>query len=70
MLNNYKIGDTIYIGNTGPYIMQLENNYSLTTNGEKLDVIKKPYTLKQEDGSTLIEWIFAKFRIGFSFWPV
>lgn len=34
MLNNYKIGDTVYIGNTGPYIMQLENNYSYQTSGE------------------------------------
>ena len=31
-LGNYKLGDTLYIGNTGYYIRLLENNYSSQTN--------------------------------------
>lgn len=31
-LSNYKLGDTLYIGNTGYYIRLLENNYSQQTN--------------------------------------
>ena len=32
-LQNYKLGDTLYIGNKGFYIRLLENNYSSQTNG-------------------------------------
>lgn len=32
-LENYKLGETLYIGNTGYYIKQLENNYSQQTEG-------------------------------------
>ena len=31
-LGSYKLGDTLYIGNTGYYIRLLENNYSSQTN--------------------------------------
>lgn len=31
---NYSLGQTVLIGNTGPYIGLLEQNYSLQTNGE------------------------------------
>lgn len=31
---NYQLGQTVLIGNEGPYIQQLEDNYSLQTNGE------------------------------------
>ena len=31
-LSSYKLGDDVYIGNTGPYIKLLENNYSEQTN--------------------------------------
>lgn len=31
---NYKLGEQVIIGNTGPYIEQLENNYSIQTLGE------------------------------------
>lgn len=31
-LENYKLGDTVYIGNKGFYIRLLENNYSSQTN--------------------------------------
>jgi hypothetical protein len=31
-LSSYKLGDTLYIGNKGYYIKQLENNYSSQTN--------------------------------------
>lgn len=31
-LNNYKLGETLYIGNKGFYIRLLENNYSSQTN--------------------------------------
>lgn len=31
-LGSYKLGDDVYIGNTGPYIKLLENNYSEQTN--------------------------------------
>lgn len=32
-LDSYKLGDTLYIGNTGFYIDMLENNYSSQTQG-------------------------------------
>lgn len=32
-LSNYKLGDTLYIGNQGFYIRMLENNYSDQTQG-------------------------------------
>lgn len=32
-LSNYRLGQTVYIGNTGYYIQQLENNYSEQTQG-------------------------------------
>jgi hypothetical protein len=33
-LMNYSLGDTLLIGNTGPYIQKLENNYSDKTRGQ------------------------------------
>lgn len=32
-ISNYRLGQTVYIGNTGYYIQQLENNYSGQTKG-------------------------------------
>jgi hypothetical protein len=32
-LMNYNLGETVTIGNSGPYIMKLENNYSKKTQG-------------------------------------
>ncbi len=32
-ISNYRLGQTVYIGNTGYYIQQLENNYSEQTQG-------------------------------------
>ena len=32
-VSNYQLGQTVYIGNTGYYIQQLENNYSEQTQG-------------------------------------
>ena len=32
-LKNYKLGNLVYIGNTGPYIADLENNWSPQTEG-------------------------------------
>ena len=33
-MSDYKIGDTVYIGNLGPYIQRLENNYSPQTSNQ------------------------------------
>lgn len=33
-MSDYKIGDTVYIGNLGPYIKKLEDNYSPQTSGQ------------------------------------
>jgi hypothetical protein len=30
-MSDYKIGDTVYIGNLGPYIQRLQDNYSAQT---------------------------------------
>lgn len=49
------------------FIKEFKNCYYSVTNGEELDSIKKEHITKLEDGSILVEWIFTKFRIGFSF---
>lgn len=53
--------------NIEKFIKDVKIYYYSTTNGGELDSIKKAHIMKLEDGSTLIEWIFTKFRIGFSF---
>lgn len=49
-LMNYSLGETVLIGNTGPYIQKLEDNYSKRTNGQgimqpTLEMITRVYQL-------------------------
>ena len=50
-LMNYSLGDSLIVGNTGPYIMKLENNFSKKTNGQgimqpTIDMITSVYQLE------------------------
>jgi hypothetical protein len=49
-LMNYSLGEKLIIGNTGPYIEKLEDNYSVKTNGQgimqpTLDMVTSVYQL-------------------------
>lgn len=58
VLNNYTIGDTIYVGNTGPYIMKLENNYSAQTDGQ--GIIQPTIDEVMAMYNTSFKYIFVK----------
>lgn len=49
-LMNYSLGETVLIGNTGPYVQKLEDNYSKQTNGQgivqpTMEMITRVYQL-------------------------
>lgn len=53
-LNDYKLGNTIMISNMGPYIQQLDNNYSKQTHGQgilqhTIDSTMRTYQLHLDD---------------------